>query len=57
MPPKPLPYHPKQGEVLCCDYSGLMPPEMRMDKIRWVVVISPKFLNRLELRVVHDAFH
>jgi mRNA interferase MazF len=50
MPPKPLPYHPKQGEVLRCDYSGLVPPEM--DKVRWVVVISPKFLNRPDLCTV-----
>lgn len=42
--PKPLPYHPKQGEVLRCDYAGLQPREM--SKIRWVVVVSPKFLNR-----------
>lgn len=44
MPTQPLPYHPKLGEVLRCDYSGLIPPEM--DKIRWVVVISPKFLAK-----------
>lgn len=41
---KPLPYHPKMGEVLRCDYSGLQRREM--SKVRWVVVISPKFLNR-----------
>lgn len=50
MPPKPLPYHPKQGEVLRCDYSGLVPPEM--DKVRWVVVISPKFIGRSQLCTV-----
>lgn len=50
MPPKPLPYHPKQGEVLRCDYSGLVPPEM--DKVRCVVVISPKFINRPNLCTV-----
>ena len=50
MPKNPLPYHPKQGEVLRCDYSGLVPPEM--DKIRWVVVVSPKFLNRRDLCTV-----
>ena len=50
MPAKPLPYHPKQGEVLRCDYSGLVPPEM--DKIRCVVVISPKFINRPDLCTV-----
>jgi mRNA interferase MazF len=50
MPPKPLPYHPKQGEVLRCDYSGLVPPEM--DKVRWVVCVSPKFVNRPNLCTV-----
>ena len=50
MPNNPLPYHPKQGEVLRCDYSGLVPPEMT--KIRWVVVISPKFLGKRELCTV-----
>ena len=44
MPNKPLPYHPKQGEVLRCDYCNLIDPEM--SKVRLVVVISPKFLNR-----------
>lgn len=50
MPPNPLPYHPKQGEVLRCDYGGLVPPEM--DKLRWVVCISPKFINRRDLCTV-----
>lgn len=47
---QPLPYHPKLGEVLRCDYSGLISPEM--DKVRWVVVISPKFLGRPNLCTV-----
>lgn len=50
MPPKPLPYHPKQGEVLQCDYDGLVHPEM--DKVRCVVVISPKFVARPDLCTV-----
>ena len=50
MPPKPLPYHPKQREVLRCDYSGLIAPEMC--KVRWVVVVSPKFINRPDLCTV-----
>ncbi|WP_082585501.1 type II toxin-antitoxin system PemK/MazF family toxin [Hydrogenophaga sp. Root209] len=50
MPPKALPYHPKQGEVLRCDFSGLVPPEM--DKVRWVVVLSPKFVGRRNLATV-----
>lgn len=50
MPPKPLPYHPKLGEVLRCDYCGLVPPEM--DKLRWVVCVSPKFVGRRDLCTV-----
>lgn len=46
----PLPFHPKIGEVLRCDYSNLVMPEM--SKVRWVVVISPKFLNRPNLCTV-----
>ena len=45
-----LPYHPKIGEVLWCDYKGLVPPEM--EKKRLAVVVSPKFLNRPELCTV-----
>ena len=50
MPNKPLPYHPKQGEVLRCDYCNLVDPEMA--KVRLVVVVSPKFLNRPSLCTV-----
>lgn len=50
MPNQPLPYHPKRGEVLSCNYSGLIPPEM--DKVRSAVVVSPKFLNRPNLCTV-----
>lgn len=50
MPNKPLPYHPKSGEVLRCDYCNLVEPEMA--KVRWVVVLSPKFLNRPNLCTV-----
>lgn len=44
MPNKPLPYHPSTAEVLVCDYCNLVDPEM--SKVRLVVVVSPKFLNR-----------
>jgi uncharacterized protein YifN (PemK superfamily) len=47
---QPLPYHPRPGEVLRCNYSGLNPPEMC--KVRWVVVLSPKFVNRDDLCTV-----
>lgn len=33
-----------------CDYSNLVDPEM--NKVRWVVVLSPKFLNRPSLCTV-----
>lgn len=39
-----LGYHPREGEVLKCDFSGFQVPEMV--KARWVVVISPKYLSR-----------
>lgn len=37
----PIQFHPKMGEVLYCDFSGLMYDEM--SKRRWVVVVSPKY--------------
>jgi mRNA interferase MazF len=45
-----LPYHPKTGQVLYCDYHGCIYPEM--DKKRFVVVISPKFGSRSDLCTV-----
>lgn len=45
-----LPYHPKVGEVLWCDYKGLVPPEM--EKKRLAVVLSPKFIGRPDLCTV-----
>lgn len=45
-----LPYHPQAGEVLRCDYRDLIDPEM--SKVRFVVVVSPKFLNRPNLCTV-----
>lgn len=47
---KPLPFHPKIGEVLRCDYRDLIDPEM--SKVRLVVVVSPKFLDRPNLCTV-----
>jgi mRNA interferase MazF len=48
--PSPLPYHPNPGEVLRCDYSNLVPPEM--DKIRFVIVVSPRLRTRQGLCTV-----
>ena len=48
--PQPLPYHPNPGEVLRCDYSNLVPPEM--DKVRFAVVISPRLRHRDSLCTV-----
>jgi uncharacterized protein YifN (PemK superfamily) len=50
MPNQPLPYNPHPKEVLRCDYSGLVDPEM--DKVRWVVVITPRHLNIKKLCTV-----
>jgi mRNA interferase MazF len=46
----PLGYYPKIGEVLTCDFSGFVAPEMV--KARWVVVVSPKFIERPRLVTV-----
>lgn len=46
----PLLYHPNQGEVLKCDYSGFSEPEMT--KSRWVVVVSPRHLQRPGLSTI-----
>jgi len=48
--PNPLPYHPQPGEVLRCNYRGLIPPEM--DKVRFVVVVSPRLRHRNDLCTV-----
>jgi mRNA interferase MazF len=45
-----LNYHPAEGEVLKCDFSGFTAPEMI--KVRWVVVISPKHINRGPLTTI-----
>lgn len=47
---KYLPYNPKQGEVLQCNFSGLVPPEM--EKARSVIVVSPKGNNYADLCTV-----
>lgn len=44
-------YHPKQGDVLYCDFTrGFVAPEML--KVRKVVVISPSATNRRRLCTV-----
>lgn len=40
----PVPFHPRPGCVLVCDFDGLKSPEMV--KRRPVVVISPRFKGR-----------
>ena len=47
---KPLPFHPRAGQILVCDFSGFHPPEI--GKVRPVVVISPKLDFRSELATV-----
>ncbi|MFG6282892.1 type II toxin-antitoxin system PemK/MazF family toxin [Sphingomonas sp. S6] len=47
----PLPYHPKPGTIVICDYStGFRPPEMI--KRRLAVTISPKLKRRNDLVTV-----
>lgn len=48
--PNALPYYPNPGEVLRCDYSRLVPPEM--DKVRFAVVLSPRLRHRKDLCTV-----
>lgn len=46
-----LAYHPKQGEILLCNYdTGFVAPEMT--KLRPVVVISPRLRRRDDLVAV-----
>jgi uncharacterized protein YifN (PemK superfamily) len=46
-----LPFHPRPGDILICDYStGFRPPEMV--KRRLCVVVSPKLKRRTDLATV-----
>ncbi|WP_199556243.1 type II toxin-antitoxin system PemK/MazF family toxin [Sandaracinobacteroides hominis] len=46
-----LPYHPKPGTIVVCDYStGFRPPEMV--KQRLAIIISPKLKRRNDLASV-----
>ncbi|MEL7461694.1 MAG: type II toxin-antitoxin system PemK/MazF family toxin [Pseudomonadota bacterium] len=47
---KPLPFHPRAGQLLVCDFSGFKPPEI--GKVRPVIIISPKLPNRSGLVAV-----
>lgn len=40
-------FYPRAGQVLMCDFSGFVPPEM--NKVRPVVVTSPRLPNRSEI--------
>lgn len=47
----PLPYHPKPGTIVICDYTpGFRPPEMV--KRRPAITISPKLKRRNDLVAV-----
>ncbi|MEI6758802.1 MAG: type II toxin-antitoxin system PemK/MazF family toxin [Chlorobium sp.] len=39
-----LPYHPKQGTIVICDFKGFLPPEMV--KRRPAVIVSPRLRKR-----------
>ncbi|MDZ7823322.1 MAG: type II toxin-antitoxin system PemK/MazF family toxin [Ahrensia sp.] len=45
-----LPYYPRAGQILVCDFSGFTPPEMV--KKRPVILISPKLPYRSEIVTV-----
>jgi len=40
-------FYPRADQVLMCDFSGFVPPEM--NKVRPVVVTSPRLPNRSEI--------
>ena len=40
-------YYPRAGDIFICDLGGFKPPEM--DKVRPVIVVSPKLPHRGEL--------
>ena len=44
---KPLPFFPRAGMVLVCDFSDFRAPEI--NKVRPVVVISPRLKGRSDL--------
>ena len=46
----PIKYPPSRGQILICDFSGLMPHEM--SKIRPVIVLSPKIAHRSNICTV-----
>ncbi|MFP4146587.1 MAG: type II toxin-antitoxin system PemK/MazF family toxin [Halorhodospira sp.] len=46
----PVQYHPKPGQILMCDFSGLQPPEMV--KKRPVVIFTPELAGRAKLVTV-----
>lgn len=43
-------YYPRAGAILVCDFSDFQPPEM--DKVRPVIVISPRLPNRGQIVTV-----
>ena len=43
----PLPFYPRAGQVLMCDFSGFQAPEMT--KVRPVIVVSPRLPYRSEI--------
>ncbi|MEO1455367.1 MAG: type II toxin-antitoxin system PemK/MazF family toxin [Pseudomonadota bacterium] len=47
---KPLPFHPRAGQVLVADFKDFVAPEIT--KLRPVVVISPRLPHRAGLVTV-----
>ena len=46
----PLPFHPRAGQVLVCDFTGFKEPEMV--KVRPVIVISPRLPYRSDIAAI-----
>ena len=46
----PIQFYPRAGQILVCDFSGFLPPEMC--KVRPVIVVSPRLPHRSEIVTV-----
>ncbi len=45
-----IPFFPRAGEVLMCDFKGFVPPEMV--KVRPVIVVSPRLPYRADIAAI-----
>jgi mRNA interferase MazF len=50
-----LPYHPKQGTIVICDFKGFVSPEMV--KRRPAVIVSPRLRKREGLCTIVPLYY